>query len=211
MTSTDRALASDLIAYYEQEVAVGRRTELPDHRVRVHDRFVALLRAEGRSSVVDLGSGPGLDTERFVARGFDAVGVDLAPANAVAMGERGLRGVAASLFSPPFQPASFDAAWTMSTLVHVPDDRFDDALAAIIALVPIGAPIAVGTWGGFDFEGVSEFGDIRPYRFFALRNHDRLERMLAAHGDIERFETSRPNPESDWSDWEYQFALLRRA
>lgn len=111
-----------------------------------------------------------------------------------------------SVYTLPFRSGSFDAVWAMSTLVHVPDDGFDHAVDELFRVVRSGGAVAVGTWGGFDFEGISEHGDIRPYRFFALRSHERFEAMLARHGTIDRYETMAPVP---GSRWEYQFAVLR--
>jgi len=209
-TVTDRpgrALDASLVEYYEQEAALGRRHEVRGERAERRDRFIDLLDREQRHLVVDVGSGPGLDTIAFVDAGFSGVGLDLAAGNIAALHDAGLVGVSGSLYEPPFADGSFDAAWSMSTLVHVPDDRFDAAMAAIMALVRPGAPVAIGTWGGFDWEGISEFGDIRPYRFFSLRSHERAHDLLARHGAVESFDTWRPDPSIDW---EYQFVVLRR-
>ncbi|MCB0968449.1 MAG: class I SAM-dependent methyltransferase [Ilumatobacter sp.] len=198
----DRAL----IAYYEQEVALDRRAELPEHRVRLRDEFAGVLRADGARTLLDVGAGPGLDVVGFAADGFESTGLDLAVGNAAAIRRRGARAVAGSLYALPFRSGSFDAVWTMSTLVHVPDARFDDAVRELLRVVRPGGAVAVGTWGGFDFEGVSEHGDIRPYRFFALRTHERFAALLARHGTVEGYQTMAPNPDSHW---EYQFAVLR--
>ena len=67
-------------------------------------------------------------------------------------------------------------------------------------------PLAIGTWGGLDFEGIYPYGDLRPDRFFSLAAHDRWREMLARHGDVEIFETySRDHDDG----WEYQFAVVR--
>jgi len=113
--------------------------------------------------------------------------------------------VQASLFDLPFRAACFDAGWTMSTLVHVADDEFAAAMRSIVATLAPGAPLAVGLWGGFDFEGIAEFDTLLPRRFFSLRTHERARSMLAEHGALERFDTwSR-----ETSTWQYQFAIVR--
>lgn len=90
--------------------------------------------------------------------------------------------------------------------MHVPHNRFDDAIGEMFRVVAPGAPVAIGTWGGLDFEGVAEFGELRPYRFFSLANHDRWQHMLEQQGHLEMFETFDPH---DDDGWEYQFAVLR--
>ena len=202
----DGDLDADLIAYYDAEAGAGARTRHGDMRAQLRSGFAALLAQEGRRSVVDVGAGPGLDTIEWRDDGFDAVGVDLAPANGVAMRSRGLTAVTASLYALPVRTDAFHALWTMSTFVHVPHDRFDEAMSELVRVVTPGAPLGIGTWGGLDFEGVPGFGEFRPYRFFSLATHDRWREMLERHGTVERFETfadTRP------SGWEYQFAVLR--
>ncbi len=134
------------------------------------------------------------------------VGVDLAPANAALMRAQGLAGVAGSLYALPFSDATFDALWTMSTFVHVPHARFDEAMSELMRVVRPGGPVVIGTWGGVDLEAVPEFGELRPYRFFSLATHDRWRAMLARHGRVDRFETGPPDPQSGW---EYQWAVVR--
>jgi alkanesulfonate monooxygenase SsuD/methylene tetrahydromethanopterin reductase-like flavin-dependent oxidoreductase (luciferase family) len=107
----------------------------------------------------------------------------------------------------PFPDESFDALWTMSTFVHVPDERFDAAMAALLRVVSPGAPLGIGTWGGRDFEGITEFGALRPYRYFSLATHERWRSMLARHGDVQHFETFAPEQPGGW---EYQYAVVRR-
>jgi SAM-dependent methyltransferase len=197
----------DLIEYYDREATLGRRTEQGPLRTALRERFGDLLRAEARRSVLDVGAGPGLDAVPLGAAGCAVVGLDLAFENTRALHGRRVTAVQGSLYRLPFGDGSFDALWTMSTLVHVPRDRVGEAVAELLRVVRPGAPIAIGTWGGFDFEGVSEHGDIRPYRFFALSPHDEWRRLLARHATVERFETHRADHDTTW---EYQFALIRR-
>ncbi len=93
----------------------------------------------------------------------------------------------------------------MSTLLHVPDVRFDEAMAATVALVRPGSPVAIGLWGGTNREFTNETDHFDPPRFFSSRADERVQAMLARFGEVESFE-SWP---SDRSDWSYQFILLR--
>lgn len=106
----------------------------------------------------------------------------------------------------PFPPRSFDAGWTMSTLVHVPDDQLGAALDAIAVRLVDGAPLAVGLWGGRDHQGHSDRDTIQPPRFFSARSHERARVMLSRVGRLERFDTW-AGPGS--TDWEYQWAVVR--
>jgi ubiquinone/menaquinone biosynthesis C-methylase UbiE len=200
------ALDADLIAYYEAEARGGHRSAYGDLRVDLRRRFAELLRNEHSNTLLDVGAGPGLDTARWDAEGFGVVGLDLTHANVEHMREVGLTGITGSLYHLPFRAAAFDALWTMSTFVHVPHDRFDEAIVEMLRVVEPGAPLGIGTWGGLDFEGVPEFGELRPYRFFSLATHDRWHSMLARHAEVELFETYES---AEGHGWEYQFAVVR--
>jgi SAM-dependent methyltransferase len=199
-------LDADLIAYYEAEARDGRRTTQVDLRVRLRKRFAELLCHEKRNRVVDVGAGPGLDVQGFQAGGFTAVGLDLAFANAAVMQRRGLQALGGSLYQLPFRTGCFDAVWSMSTFVHVPHARYQQAISEMLRVVQPAGLLGIGTWGGSDFEGVVETGDLRPCRFFSLASHDRWRAMLAGHGDVVLFETYETD---DPLGWEYQFAVLR--
>jgi SAM-dependent methyltransferase len=200
------AFDADLIAYYDAEATTGRRSAYGEFRSGLRSRFADLLRRQHHHRVVDVGAGPGLDTTGWRDDGFAVVGVDLAHSNVEVMRRRGLDALTGSLYRLPLRTAAFDALWTMSTFVHVPHDRFDEAIDEMRRVVRPGGLLGIGTWGGQDFEGVPEFGDLRPFRFFSLATHDRWRSMLEAHGDVELFETHDPG---DDHGWEYQFAVLR--
>ena len=199
-------LDEDLTAYYDAEARTGGRVEARGFRVELRTRFVEVVTAEERRRVIDVGAGPGVDTMAWVTDGFDTVGLDLGFENCRVAAGRGLTAVAGSLYDLPFATARFDALWTMSTFVHVPLDRSDQALREMVRVLRPGSPIGIGTWGGRDFEGVPEFGELRPYRFFSLASHDTWQSVLARHGTVEQFLTFAP---ADRSGWEYQFAIVR--
>ncbi len=197
---------ADLIAYYEAEARAGARTTVGEFRRRLRTAFARQLSAEGRRHLVDIGAGPGLDTEAWQHDGYSVVGLDLATANVMTMRARGLTGIVGSLYALPLRDGAFEAAWSMSTFVHVPHDRFDEAMLELLRVVEPGGVLGIGTWGGREFEGVPHFGTIRPYRFFSLAGHDRWQAMLARRATVEHFEVHDPHA---GDGWEYQFAVLR--
>lgn len=201
--STERELSD----YYDNEAAAGARVAMGARGLRddLRTDFVARLVAEQRETVVEIGSGPGTDASAFLDAGIDYSGFDLSVGNSRVAMAAALRIVPGSLFNPPFRPASFDAGWTMSTLLHVPDERFEVAMQATVSLLRPGAPLAIGLWGGLDREFTNDIDHFDPPRFFSLRSDDRVQDMLAPFGEIEVFE-SWPN---DRSDWCYQFVVVR--
>jgi SAM-dependent methyltransferase len=198
---------SDLISYYTNEIRDRQGRGLSDDRVRTRAAYLRHLNTEGRRSVLEIGCGPGRDGEAFVAAGFAYTGVDLAPASVEACRSLGLDVRVASVLQLPFEDGTFEAGWTMSTLLHIADDDLDDALAEIVRVLRAGAPVGIGLWGD-DVGGERVWQDdsgFGPGRFFSIRTDNAMQEALTRHGTIEQ-----------WLSWRdgtgpvhYQWAVLR--
>jgi SAM-dependent methyltransferase len=199
-------LEADLATYYDQEAAERAARDLQPRRVEHRSAFLELLVAEGRHRVVEVGTGPGVDAQAFLARGLAVSGVDLSPEHVRRAREVGVDAYVATVLGLPFADDSFDGGWTMSTLLHVPDRHLDAALAEILRVLAPGAPLAVGVWGGPDREGPSEQDRFQPPRFFSLRSHERWRAALERHAPVEQWDTWTPEGQT----WTYQWAVLRR-
>jgi SAM-dependent methyltransferase len=198
---------SDLISYYTNEIRDRHGRGLSDDRVRTRTAYLGHLDAEGRRSVLEIGCGVGRDGEAFVAAGFAYTGVDLAPASVEACRSLGLDARVASVLELPFDDGTFEAGWTMSTLLHIADEDLDDALAEIVRVLRPGAPLGIGLWGdevGGErvWQDDSGFG---PGRFFSIRTDGAMQEALARHGTVEQWLSWRDGD----SPMHYQWAMLR--
>jgi SAM-dependent methyltransferase len=207
-TTAVEELEADLVRYYDQEAESRANRDVDPERVRRRDEFAALLHSEGRSQVIEIGTGPGRDATALLAADLVVAGVDLSPEHVRLCRAAGIDAHVASVHRLPFADGSFDAGWTMSTLLHVPDADFDTAVREIRRVLRPGAPLAVGLWGGSDWEGRSVKDKIRPARFFSSRSDERIQVMLGRHGTVERFETWSTGRADSW--W-YQWCVLRVA
>lgn len=198
-------MRDDTRAYYEEEARRRMRRELFGQRVELRDEYLAVLAAESRTRLVDFGAGPGGDVGAFAAAGLQAVGLDLAHGNGRLAAESGLTVIQGSLTDPPFRPGSFDAGWSMSTLMHLPEPEVPTAVEAMAAVLAPGAPLLVGVWGG-DRRDEIDHRIEGERRLFSLRPADANRDLLAAVGSIER--TWRWEPETV-PDQDYQAFLVR--
>ena len=197
---------TDLVAYYDNEVRDRLDRSLPTQRVAQRIAYLELLEREGIHSILEIGSGPGRDGEAFAAAALAYTGVDLAPASVAACRSRGLDAAVASVLDLPFDDCSFEAGWTMSTLLHIADEDLDAALAEIVRVLRPESPLAIGLWG--DQTGGEHLWrdgtDFGPPRFFSIRTDDVLLAALQRHGTVEQ-----------WLTWQgsesmhYQWAVLR--
>lgn len=179
-------IRDELQAYYEEEAGRGlRRTSVTGPRLELRDRFIDRLATEGRRRVVDFGAGPGRDLGGFVEAGLDATGIDLAHGNGVLAAASGLRVIQGSILAPPIRRGSFDAGWSMSTLMHLPENEMALALAAMAEVLTKGAPLWVGMWGGDINETIDESIAGQRRRFFN-RPLEANRNIVASVGEVEQ-------------------------
>ncbi|WP_158607674.1 class I SAM-dependent methyltransferase [Flexivirga caeni] len=206
MPDSRAAREADLITYYDNEAADRSTSPLADGRAEHRDAFIDLLAREHRSTVVEVGTGPGRDSLAFHQAGLAVQGVDLAPASVTLCRAQGLSVQVGTALELPFASGEFEAAYTASTLLHIADEDLDTALAELVRVVRPDSPIAIGLWGA-PTSREQHWGDpsYGPPRFFALRSDSDLRLRLAAHGAVELFEAWPPES----SGLHYQWAILR--
>jgi len=197
---------ADLAIYYDNEVRDRATRDLSAPRVARRTAYLAQLKREGVDSVLEIGSGPGRDGEAFAAAGLAYTGVDLAPESVNVCRSLGIDARVASALDLPFDDETFEAGWTMSTLLHVADEDLDSALAEIVRVLRPGAPLAIGLWGdqiGGErlWQDGTSFG---PPRFFSIRTDDVVRDTLQRHGTVEQWLTW-----DDGGSMHYQWAVLR--
>lgn len=207
-TRTDTARAdreAELISFYSNEVAARKDREPPAERISHLREFADRLRVELRHHVLEVGTGPGRDAIAMQQAGFTVSGVDLAPPSVRECRAAGLDVRLGSALRLPFDDAEFDAAYSLSTLLHVADADLDTALAELVRVLVRGAPVAIGLWGApHSHEEHQEHSPYGP-RYFALRSDEDLRTALGRHGRVEQFESWPP----ERYGWHYQWAVLR--
>ena len=104
-----------------------------------------------------------------------------------------------------FAPGSFDAAYALNSLLHVPNAEMPAALGAIRAVLEPGALLYIGVYGGDSFEGVKTDDWHDPPRFFSMRTDDELLKMVAAYFDVVDFHIV-----ENESDGRFQSLTVRR-
>ena len=200
----DPDFKADLVLSYDNDAEARDGRLLPDERNRLREQFVDLLAAEGRERLVEFGAGAGQDAVKLMAAGLTVVAMDLSPENVEKCRARGIDAHVGDFYSLDLPDGGFEAGWAMSTLLHVPDSDLDRVLAEIIRVLQPGAPLAIGLWGGGDWEGVFETDWTDPPRFFSWHSDDRLRELLGRHFTVEEFETVMHR---EWDH--YQWCVVR--
>ncbi|VXC58645.1 Methyltransferase domain-containing protein [Arthrobacter sp. 9AX] len=203
-----------LADFYNRRAAAGVDHPPSLNRAEQRERFIALLKSEGRHAILEIGTGTGQDGLKFVRAGIRYTGVDIAEGQVRRARSRGLEVSVASARRLPFPDGSFPALWSMSTLLHVPASGIDAVLAELVRVAAPGAPIAVGLWSGGDEEVLNPEDDVEP-RFFCRRSDATVRSVFGRHGTIEEFVTwqegtgTESGPGAGHWTQHYQFLVLR--
>ena len=200
------AIEAALIRYYDQEAADRAERAVDPQRAEARASFVDRLSADvPPRPLLEVGIGPGRDAATFVSCGIVTVGVDLSWEHARRATSLGAGVAVGSVRALPFAGGSFDALWSMSTLMHVPDVAIEGALAELRRVLAPGARAAIGVWGGPDVEHHSDADRYDPPRFFSRRSDERWRSLLGRRlGEVESFEAW-PGDDEFW----YQWAVVR--
>lgn len=206
MSSDDDRLTieGELTAYYDREAEDRAHRPLGHRRVEARSRFLAEI-DQSSLPLLEVGTGTGRDIGDFIALGLRVVGVDLSIEQARHARAAGAHQVLASARHLPFSDRSFSALWSMSTLMHVPNNAIRATLSEVRRVLIPGATAAIGVWGGPDVEDYGGRSEYEGRRLFSRRSDETWGRLLELVGDVYHYDTWN----GDEGDFWYQWALLR--
>jgi SAM-dependent methyltransferase len=174
-----------LKAYYDGEMKDRADRALGDDRTDRVRTFTEHLRATEAQTLLEVGCGAGRDGLILSESGCAYIGIDLSPVAVQTCRDTGLNAVEASAIDLPFVDNSFDAAWSMSTLMHLPGDGFTRAAHELGRVVRPGGTVEIGVWGHTtNREWTSPDG-----RYFNHRSDEQFQRDLQVLGDVVAFDT----------------------
>ncbi|NOV03015.1 class I SAM-dependent methyltransferase [Paenibacillus planticolens] len=177
---------------YDQQARLRNGETMQSWKIDELDRFIAKLNRQapaggGGKRVLDLGSGPGHQADYLREHGCDVVCIDLSDEMVAICREKGLEAFAMDFFALDLPPASFDAVWSMNTLLHVPKCSLKQVLENIERVLKPEGFFYLGLYGGYESEGIWENDSYRPQRFFAFYEDAQIQERVGEVFDIEHF------------------------
>jgi SAM-dependent methyltransferase len=198
-----RTVTSDLRAAYDGSAEVRAASERETWKHTERQAFLSRLRAEGKTSLFEVGAGAGHDSQFFADHGLQVVATDLSPQMVEMCRRRGLDAKVMDVVDLDLQPKSFQSAYSMNSLLHVPNADLENALLSIRGALELGALCYVGVYGAKEsFEGILPSDFHTPRRFFSFRTNEQLLAVAERIFCIEDFHVLD-------TTWPYQSLTLR--
>ena len=180
---------------------------MQDWKIDLRSNFLSLLQKEQKKTLLEIGAGTGRDSKFFQDEGLDVVCIDLSPAMVDLCKQKGLTAYVMDVAEVQFPAGSFDAVYSMNSLLHLTKAEFPAVLRNIDRLLKTDGVVFIGMYGGLEHEGVWENDSYDPKRFFSFFTDEHLKQEVTEVFDIISFESIHPHPEDNL---DFQWLLLRK-
>src|SRR3989344_2776623 len=131
--------------------------------------FVGFLKKENKKTVLELGSGAGLDSIYFKKNGFDVLATDLSEEMVNMCRKRGLNAKVLDLYEIDKLERKFDAVFSLNVLLHVPRKDLENVLNSIHKILNNNGIFVYGVYGGMDEEKrITDKNKMGLPRFFSF-------------------------------------------
>jgi SAM-dependent methyltransferase len=199
-------IESLLLAYNEESATKRDRSEKDAWKIAERQAFLALLQQEHCQRLLEVGAGPGIDSQFFQSNGLHVICTDLSPAMVRRCRARGLEAYVMDFLHLDFPPGSFDALYALNCLLHVPTADLPAVLRCLRDLLRPGGLFFLGVYGGLEEEGVDTNDRHIPARFFARHTDVFMQEITGRFFTPVSFKTI-PIAEQAWH---FQSMILRR-
>jgi len=100
-------------------------------KLNLRKKFAKLAKKEKKQSLLELGSGVGIDADYFKKNGFDVFATDFSKEMINKCKTRGLNSKVVDLYELNSLNRSFDSIYSMNVLLHIPLKDLDEVLQTI--------------------------------------------------------------------------------
>ena len=171
-------MKTNLILSYNQQAEQRNKTGIENWKANERAEFLTLLKNGGKQSLLEVGAGHGRDSEFFQENGFQVTCIDLSSEMVRLCKQKGLDARVMDMVNLDFPDASFDAVYSLNSMLHLPKNELSVSLQTIRRVLKENGLFFLGMYGGIDFEGVWENDTYNPKRFFSFHSDENLQQVV---------------------------------
>jgi len=124
----------------------------------------------------------------FMEQGFNTVSIDISDEMINTCKEKGLEAFAMDFYKLEFSNETFDAIWSLNSMLHVSKKDFPIVLDEFHRVLKQEGLLYIGIFGGFDREGVLEGDNQVPKRFFNAYTDENIKKAFLQYFEIIKYE-----------------------
>lgn len=200
-------LRDNLRETYNKYAQERETSTMQEWKIGERSKFLSLLQNEGKKTLLEIGSGTGRDSKFFHDQGLDVVCVDLSPAMVELCRQKGLTAYVMDMADIQFPAGSFDAVYSMNSLLHLTKVEFPAVLRKLDMLLKTDGAVFIGIYGGQEYEGVWENDAYVPKRFFSFFTDEGIKQEVTRVFNIVSFANIQTEPEDTLH---FQSLILRK-
>lgn len=199
-------MRTNLILSYNRKAEQRNKNDIEDWKAIERAEFLALLKSEQKESLLEIGAGHGRDSKFFQENGLQVTCIDLSPEMVRLCQQKGLDARLMDMLDLDFPDDSFDAVYTLNSLLHLSKQELPVVLQNISRVLKASGLFFLGVYGGYDFEGVWEKDSYEPKRFFSFHSDEGLKQVVTEHFTLLSFKQI----SSGDGDLHFQSLLLKK-
>ena len=179
-----KQLKVNLIEAYNRQAEQRDKSETQDWKFVERANFLALLLEEDKRTLLEIGTGHGRDSLFFQEQGFKVTGIDISPVMVGLCQQKGITAYVMDMVNLSFESNSFDAVYALNSFLHIPKSEFSLVLEDVRNVLQTAGLFYLGTYGGYDFEGIWDNDPYTPRRFFSFHSDGNLKNILVEYFEI---------------------------
>jgi SAM-dependent methyltransferase len=157
-------------------------------KIEERTTFLALLQSKDKRSLLEMGAGPGHDSKFFQNTGLAVTCIDLSPEMVKLCQQKGLSAQVMDMTDLNFPPDSFDAIYSLNSLLHIPKADFRTVLKNVKKVLKPSGLFYLGVYGSDEeSEGIREQDTYDPKRFFSFYTDENIQKITSELFELQYF------------------------
>lgn len=183
----NHSLRNNLRESYNNHAHERESSTMEEWKVGERFNFLLAMQKASKKNLLEIGAGTGCDSKFFQDQGLSVICIDLSPVMIELCRKKGLTAYVMDIGAIDFPENSFDAIYSMNSMLHLTKEEFPKVLNQISTLLRDDGMFYLGMYGGDDREGVWENDSYVPQRFFSFFTDEHLEEEVTKVFDILSF------------------------
>lgn len=199
---TSNPFKNNLIESYNKHAQERDTYTIDAWKVEERANFLTLLQSKNKSSLLEIGAGTGRDSKFFQDMGLAVTCIDLSPEMIKLCQQKGLSAQVMDMTDLNFPPDSFDAVYSLNSLLHIPKAEFRTVLGNVKKVLKPSGLFYLGVYDSDEkSEGIWEQDVYNPKRFFSFYTDENIQKITSEIFELRYFkhipvEGSRPHFQS---------------